>query len=133
MTDLEDEARLLARYLVGRDPGGEVVERYTRGHARLLARPADSADEALVGFVRRHPATLGLLEAACGVLRPHGLLRRKLTVMAAVLEATPDFADEFLPRESGRMGFAATIALHSVRAALKLVLGLALYPVARRP
>jgi len=130
--DLECEARLLARYLIGQEPSPEMFERYARGHARVLAGKDLPREVALVRFVRRHPWSLGPLEAASGLLQPWGLLRGKLVVMAAVLEAAPDFADDFLPREHGRAALLLALTAQGLRAGFKLTVGLALYPLARR-
>lgn len=129
---LEEEASLLGRYLVGREPSPELCERYARAHRTLLAGPTDPRDLALMRFVHRHPWSLGPLDAACGLLRPGRLLRNKILVMAAVLEATTDFAEHFLPRQSGWPGLLWIVLWQGASASLRAALGLALYPVATR-
>ena len=68
--DLDMEARTFTRYLVGRPPPPELVARYREANAVLFATPVDPVDAAVVDFVRRHPWSVGLLDAAVGLRRP---------------------------------------------------------------
>jgi hypothetical protein len=126
-TALAREARFVGRYLVGRVPGPDVVSRYMAASRRLFPEPHPPGDAEVVAFVRRHPWTLGLLDAASGLLRPSGVLRGKVLVMAAVLETSPDFADEFLPRVLSPLGLCVRVGSAGVKAVTKAVAGLVLH------
>jgi hypothetical protein len=126
-TSLEAEARLFARYLLGRDPPEEMTERYVRANGILFLDSGDARDRRLLDLVRRRPALLGCLDAAAGLLAPNSLLRKKLLLMAAILEVSPLFAEEFLPRTLSIPRLLATLAGNAVTAGLKLVLGVPLY------
>src|SRR5262245_25782321 len=89
---LEQEARVFSLYLVGRIPRDALRQRYADAVRALLPNPADARGEAVVAFARRHPWCVSFLDAACGLVRPGARLREKIFVMAAVLEASPDFA-----------------------------------------
>src|SRR5438046_9346229 len=97
---LEAEARLFTRYLVGRPPPAELVDRYRAANAAIFTEPVAREDAALVAFARRHPWSVSLLDAASGLLRPGSLLRNKILLMAAILETSPAFAAELLPRDA---------------------------------
>ena len=94
---LRDEAVRFGRYLVGAAPSEELAERYERAHAHVLREPPTRADEAVLAFVRAHPWSLPLLDAGTALVRGAPLLRRKLLVMMAILEATPEHAERTLP------------------------------------
>jgi hypothetical protein len=64
---LQIEARVLARYLVGRTPPQELIDRYERANRTLFTEPVEQRDAALVGFVGRHPWSVPFLDAASGV------------------------------------------------------------------
>jgi hypothetical protein len=130
---LELEARVLSRYLVGRVPQGALLSRYGDAIRTLLPEPGSAPDEAVVSFVRRHPWSVSLLDAACGLALPRARLREKILVMAAVLEASPDFAEEFLPRTAGRAALLAQLAWLGCLAAARALAGLVLLPIAARP
>jgi hypothetical protein len=131
--ELDAEARLIGRYLVGRLPPPELVARYRDACTTLFAAPVAPADAATLAFVHRHPWALPLLDAACGLLRPGNLLRSKVLVMCAILEASPAFADEFLPRASGRVALGLRLAALGTTAVGKAVLGAALLLTVVRP
>ncbi|HJQ82702.1 MAG TPA: hypothetical protein VKA21_01395 [Candidatus Binatia bacterium] len=130
--ELEIEAHAFARHLVGRTPPPELVARYCDASALLFPGPDAPVDAAVLGFVRRHPWSVSFLEPAAGFLRPGGLLRNKVLVMSAILEASPAFADEFLFRPVGVVTLALRVAAVGTLAVLRTVLGLALYPLAAR-
>lgn len=126
------EALVFARYLVGTTPPPEVVERYQQASATLFSAPPDAADVALLGFARRRPWSVPFLDAAAGILRPASALRSRLLVMAAILEASPGHAADFLPRSVSVPSLVARLAVHGVRAVALLVLGVPVYLVATR-
>lgn len=130
--ELEDEARTFGRYLVGRIPPAELVARYCEAMSVLLAEPASPRDAALLAFARRHPWSLSCLDAAAGLLERDGLLRSKLLVLTAVLETSPTFADEFLPRGASLARLLSGLGVAGVAAVLRLALGLLLWPLAVR-
>jgi hypothetical protein len=129
---LEVEGRVFARYLLGRDAAPELIERYAVASRSLLGGPWDPADIALLAFVHRHPWSVSLLDAACGLLRPTGLLRSKLLVMAAILEASPAHAADFLPRASSTPSLVGRVAALGALAVGRALAGVLLYlPVSR--
>lgn len=126
------EARRLAPGLVGGEPPPPVVARYVAAHRALIEAPRDPREIALAAFAVRHPWSARPLDAACGLIRPQALLRRKLRLLAAVLEATPDFADAFLPPAAPPRALSLRLLLFAAGAVGRAAAGLALYPLASR-
>jgi hypothetical protein len=129
---LETEARVFARYLVGRTPPQELIDRYAEANRILRTTSADGRDAALVAFVRRHPWAVPFLDAATGIFRRNGELRSKLLVMAAILETSPVFADDFLPRTVRPVALIVRLIGLGVVAVVQVCIGAALYAVAAR-
>jgi hypothetical protein len=129
---LQIEARVFSRYLVGRDPPGELIGRYERANRALFNEPVDQRDRALVGFVGRHPWSVSFLDAASGLLRPNGLLRGKILTMGAILETSPEFAEEFLPRAAHPAVLVLRLFTLGLAGVTRAVLGSLLYGVALR-
>jgi hypothetical protein len=129
---LRTEASLLARYLSGRDPGAEIADRYARACRALFVEEHSARDAALMGFALRHPWSLPCLDAACGLVDPQSLLRRKLILMLALLETTPDHVDLFLARPRPRASVIARLMVWGAASLLKAGAGLLLLPLARR-
>jgi hypothetical protein len=127
------EARIFARYLVGRDPSPSHVERYVAASRTHFPDPVAPDDAAVLAWVRRHPWSVGPLDAACGLVRPGGTLRNRVLLMAAVLEATPDFADDFLPHHVGPLALVARVGITGAVAVANALGGLLLLKLAVRP
>jgi hypothetical protein len=129
------EARIFARYLVGREPPPDLVERY-RDASRTIWGSGDgdgaAAEDPLVAFARRHPWTVGPLDAATSVLHPGGVLHARVLTMAAILEASPAFADDFLPRSVSTGALLWHLVAGGAAASLQALVGLVLLPLARR-
>ena len=126
------EGRLLGRYILGAPPSEAAVLRYAEKTLRLFA--GDTTDFALLRYVARHPWTLPCLDAAAGLVEKDGALRRRLLVMLAILEATPEHAESFLPPEAGTPGplvSSLRLAGWGAVCALQLAGGLILLPVAK--
>ena len=116
---LEREARLFARYLVNTEVTPEVADRYAQAHLRRLPAPPDR----LTAFVRRHTWSLGLLDAGSACSHTQSGLRKRLLLMAMVLEATPQYADCFLPRRRARIGAFAGLAWQGSCAVARWLIG----------
>jgi hypothetical protein len=130
---LRREAVWFARYLIDASPAGELVERYVEATDRLFTGSPSAGDIAVLGFLHAHPWSIGLLDAGTAFTRSAPLLRQKLVVMMAILEATPDFVDQTsqvdgagLPLLAWRLGRAGVVA------GVKLVVGGALAAVVTR-
>jgi hypothetical protein len=120
---LATEARLFGRYLVGRDPGDAIVARYVAACRTHFADPPRADDAAALTWVRRHPWSVGPLDAASGLLRPGGALRNRILLMAAILESTPEFADHFLPRQVGPLALVVRVGTFGAIAVANAVVG----------
>lgn len=132
MSDLHDEGRRFSRYLVGSEAAPEVLERYVDGVARLGLAARPGPDAALLEFLRRHPWSLPLLEAAVAAVRRESVLRGRLLLMLALCETTPELADAFLPRPRGRITSLGRVARLGAAGACKAACGLLLLPFAAR-
>jgi hypothetical protein len=129
---LDAEALMLTRYLVGTTPSPDLIERYREANRTLWTAPPPPFEAGLVAFVRRHPWSLGCLDAAAALRQPAGRLRGKVLVMSAVLETSPALADEFLPRSVPAGMLVVRLAAAGAVAIAQAALGLLLYPLAVR-
>jgi len=130
---LSEEARLFGRHILG-SPGidGAAAARYAEGCAKLFAGPEPRRELALVAFAVRRPWALPFLDAACGLVAPHALLRRKLLLLLAVLEATTTHVAAFTPSPQPRWRLLLGLACWGLLGAGLAVVGLCLLPWARR-
>ncbi len=129
MTDalaLAREAGILARHLLGGDCPPDCVSAYVAAHAapgpRAWQGPLDPASR----FALAHPQLVGSIDAAGAVTGRARVLRGKLLLMAAILETTPEFADEFLPRAESPVRAALALGWDGLRVAAKVLIGIPL-------
>lgn len=85
---LAAEFARFARYLGTRAPELRATAAYVRAHPSV-GEAGDRFDRWLVNVARRSTLTCGLADSYARLVRPHGTLRRKLTLTLAVLESTP--------------------------------------------
>lgn len=129
---LVNEARAFSRYLLDQDPPPEIIARYIAANRTLFSEVSDDSDRELLEFVRRHEWTIPFVDAIVGLLRPNALLRRKILVTAAILEASPHFVNTFLPRSSSPLAFVLELGMCGIGAVFKIAIGLLLRPVVGR-
>lgn len=131
--DLRAEAIAFGRYLVDHTPGDELVDRYCRANAELFAH---EAPDPAVAYARVHPWAISLLDAAAGLAAMRGgepsLLRKKLLVMTAIVETTPEYVARTEPRSASLPALAVKLGLAGARTAFNAAVGLALYTLVKR-
>jgi hypothetical protein len=105
------------------DPPEELIARYVAASEEIFP-PLPTADgAALLAFVDRHPGTLPFVDAAAGVLRPGSLLRKKILLMAAILEASVHHTREFLAPPPGRGRTLLALSWYAFSAGIKFAIG----------
>jgi len=127
--DLTAEALAMAQYLMGAPLSRELIDRYADASHTLLGMHSPKPE---LVFVRRHPWALPFMDAAVGLMRPESLLRKKLLLMTAILEATPNHAEYFLKQPASPFEALRVCASQAARTIVKAVIGLLLYILVRR-
>ncbi len=118
------EVSSFTRYLVGRPPTQRLVLRYAEALATLgLAHPATAFDGRLLRTALVHPFATEMLDTACALLAKDSLLRRRLFVLAGLLETEPTFAELFVGQPPGRIRIAVGLLGAGTRAGLSFILG----------
>lgn len=131
--DLRHEAVWFARYLIDAEPSDALIERYVRANTKVLHDAPTAGDEDILAFVHRHPWSVGWLDAGTAVMGDAPLLRKKLVVMMAILEATPDHIEATAPVENAGIALLVwRLGRAGAKAAVKLVVGSALAAVVMR-
>jgi hypothetical protein len=133
---LAREARLLARYLLDVDCPAEMISLYRkangdRNYDHKGDHDYDHKGDRVTRFAFAHPWSIAYLDAAGALVHGGAALRRKILIMAAILEASPRFVAEFLPAPKSRAATIGLVAWHGTVAALKAIVGLPLIVIAR--
>ncbi len=95
--ELATEARIFSKYLLHKKPSEKAVMLYTKA---MQANPGklDESEAKLLRFALRHAWLLGCIDGGLVLVRPHAEVRRRIYTMLSVLETTPEFAQDFLPK-----------------------------------
>lgn len=118
------ECRILSRHLIAVAPSREIVARYRAARATLLGTGAPQTRVEKLAY--RQPLLIGILDAGCGLVARDHPLRRKLLILTAILETTPNHARRFLPTRNRRPFILLELSLAGVIAACKALLGVPL-------
>ena len=123
-----NEAVVIGRYLLGETPSSGSIANYGRAVAHLPT--FDTRDQKLLDIVIRHPALLGFIDAGLALREPESALRRRIHLMFAALECSPEHIRHFLPERSSRFALFAAL-FTGVRAVVRSVLGAMLLALVR--
>jgi nucleoside-diphosphate-sugar epimerase len=91
------EAEFMTRYLLGVCCSHELKVRYAEAIERLKIE-LDLEERRLWRIINRYPFLLRIIDGGLALLKPYGGIRRKIYTMLAILEASPEHADLFLPK-----------------------------------
>lgn len=102
------ECDALARYLVGRPCPADVADRYMRAvnELNLAFSPVEAA---IWNTACALGPLLACLDAGVALWNRNGAIRRRLLVMFALLEATPENTDRFLFSPRGVVAHVGTL------------------------
>ena len=117
----------------------EVLTKYLLGttikDARIDATYAHACQqtvqyEKIVDYAFKHPSLLPFLDAGLVFLRPNSELRRRIHVVFAALESTPEHAKQFMPEKVSFVDF-LQLMLVGIRAVLRAIIGVIIIKVVR--
>ena len=112
---IDRECDVFTRYLVGQPPTDYIHKQYEMAVlARDLANDAEFAafDRRTLRFARRNVFFTRVADAYCAIFHRHGVLRRKLILLLAILEHTTPTAARFdWPKNRGSIGVATNLLL----------------------
>jgi hypothetical protein len=93
--DMETEARLFAAYLGAKHPTEELIDRYCKGVEMLAIRGSYKEMKVLNKLLTRS-FLLPLMDAGFGLLKPQHVIRKRLLVMAALIETDKTYTHLFI-------------------------------------
>jgi len=132
---LEREADIFARNLSGKPPSNAALRHYiaaNRAHGMASEATLAAFDRRALAVAMRSPRHARCVDAVCSLLARRGALRRKLIIMAAILENQyPTNAIFEAPQAPGPLSSIWKLAGHGLGFAASLVGGVLLLGAAR--
>ena len=95
------------------------------------ARPVTATDASLLRFAGTRPRSIGPIDAALALSAPYAEVRRRLHLMFAILESTPEHHDRFLPERRDARYLGVVLAAGG-RAVARAAIGIPLVRFLRR-
>jgi hypothetical protein len=120
---LKQEAQILTVYLLHRTPSKQHTQLYARAVSSQKFDESNQSKTLHAGL--RHPRLLPYLDAYDALFRPNSVLRRRLYLMFAILEASPDFTELFLPHKRSKW-YLLAVGMVGARGVCRLAIGLIL-------
>lgn len=128
LATIDRECDVFTRYLVSQPPTDYIHKQYEMAVlARDLANDAEFAafDRRTLRFARRNIFFTRVADAYCAIFHRHGVLRRKLILLLAILEHTTPTAARFdWPKNRGSIGVATNLLLLGMSFGLSLLAGI---------
>ena len=116
------EAQVLSKYLVGRECSSVIAQRYQDAANKLNAVLNDSEQKSWDKMLSS-PFYLKLIDSGLAITNPQSSLRKRIFIMLAILEASPDFTQSFLPQERS-IFYLIPLGFRAGLSALYLVFGI---------
>lgn len=124
---LSDQADVFSQYLIGRVASPKLRSLYIES-IKSSGGEVSPKDTKLINLATNQPWLLGLLDGGLALVQPNSELRRRLYIMFAILEASTEHHDKFLPQKHSPFYF-ILIGLVGIRSVLKAVFGVVLVKV----
>ncbi len=118
---MKHECDALSRYLVGRPCPADVAERYARAVRELGLTLSPTERAVWVTAIAFRPL-LACLDAGVALWNRDGVIRRRLLVMFALLEASPANTDRFLFAPRGAISHVGSL-LRCLLAPIAMLVG----------
>jgi hypothetical protein len=126
---LTKQAEFFSRYLVGGSATQKATELYV--HAlQTVPGAIQSKEKKLLDFMMRNPWSVGFVDAGLAMVNPKSEIRRRVYTMFCILEATPEYADKFLPQKHS-LWYLPMIGLIGLKGVIRSVIGVVLVKVVR--
>ena len=118
---LETEAKIFCTYFSVQHPSIQLIQQYVKG-CQQLRLTGSSDEELLLKKIIKHPWTLPFADAAHSFPNKSTLLRKKLLLVFALLETSPEHHKHFRTEDRSVLYWLLMI-ITGVQAILKWILG----------
>lgn len=100
-SDHIQQAQIFTHYLIRKKAHPAVLKLYARSFKNTTT--LSKHDLRLLAIMQKYPLSIGFIDAGLAISNPHSEARRRIYVMLAILEASPLYHNEFLPKKRSRL------------------------------
>jgi len=114
MYSIQTEAHILGKYLIGQPISDDLAQRYQTA-INKLDTTLNPSEEKLWKKCLNSPTFLSYIDSGLALADAFSKIRFRIYIMFCILETTPEYAKEFLPRKRSawyflQLGFEMAIA-----------------------
>lgn len=120
--DLEREARIFGRYLIGEEIKEEAIRLYLDAHQGNRFNLSEK-EARLLRLIHRHPALTGMIDGGLALQNKESAIRRKIFFLLAILETFPEYSRHYLFPEPASIKNIVSFFTSGVRGVLRMILG----------
>jgi len=119
--DIKQEAILFGKYYLKVTPNDRVISLYSNAINGSID-PISSISKDII-FVHRHPWSLRFVDSGAAIVKPQSEIRKRLYTMFAILEASSEYYDLFLPKKRNAI-YIVIIGLTACAAVVRALVGI---------
>ena len=94
--NLSTEARIVSNYLLNQNPSKREIALYIDA-VKKTSITLNKKETRIWSFIMKHPLFIGCIDGALALTDSSNQVRKKIFIMLAVLEASPNYCHLFLP------------------------------------
>lgn len=123
------EANILTEYLLGKGVSQKEEALYNDAMLQLNIELTEE-EQSVWEYMFRNKWTIPCIDGALALTEPNGNIRRKIFILLAILEASPEHAERFLPRRFN-LFYIFKIIFTGIVAVLRAITGLLILKLIR--
>ena len=120
-SDLELEARIFGKYLIGKEISKTVIHLYKKSHVESKFEFFGN-DSRILEFILKHPSFVGIVDGGLAIQKKDSVIRKKIYYMLAILETIPEYSQYFLSTKSF-MRNTMDFLLYGIRGVYRMIFG----------
>ena len=125
--NLDRQAVIFGKYLIKKTPNSPSVKKYGAA-VKLHSKKLDNQDMRLLELIEKHPTLTPFVDAALAFVKPHSEVRPRIYLLFAILESTPEYWQEFIPKKRNPL-YIFTIFSIGVRSVFRAIVGIVVVKV----
>ena len=115
------EANIFGRYILKKQPNDYCIFLYEQAMQRLNIS-LDSKEKRILKFILKNIWSIGMIDASLAMFDRNSQIRKKIFVMLAILETSPDYCEYFIPNKASPL-YIIYIYIMGCKAILKALAG----------
>lgn len=119
----EEEASKIAIYLIGKECGCILAERY-KSAIEIQQVILNDKEQKLWNLALKGTFWMASIDSGLALINPKSQIRKKIFIMLAILETTVDFHTFFIPEKMSKFKTILLLGLNGIKAIFHAIIGL---------